>query len=522
MQYKLLSLLVAGAFIFSPVQAAPKKIWITVGDAAYAQLQKLSPSVVAAESQAMPGSAGNSPSVLAHPENAKFEHAHVVEVEESLLSGLSEAVHHELRRCGGYMAHNSKEEALAALQTPATVVDMARPSYAIDNQATVTPLLSQMQDSNIASTIGDLSAFTNRYYTTSHGVNASNWIMQRWQQLAAGRTDVTVEQFTHSAYPQKSVILTIKGTDNASEVVVMGGHLDSINGSGTTETTRAPGADDDASGIASLTEALRVMLASGYKPRRTIKVMGYAAEERGLLGSQDIAKKFKADNINVVGVLQLDMTNYKGAANDIYIFTDYTDSQQNTFISNLITTYLPTLTIGSDRCGYGCSDHASWYNQGYLTSMPFEASFSQDNPNIHTANDTYANMGNQALHALKFSRLAVAFAVELGSDGPIVQPPGDKVENFNGSLAKGQKANFGPFKVGAGGKLVADMTGSGDADLYVRKGSVPTTNAYDCRPYKSNSTESCTINMSANGDVYVMLNGYAAATYNLKVTYRPQ
>jgi leucyl aminopeptidase len=55
----------------------------------------------------------------------------------------------------------------------------------------------------------------------------------------------------HSGYPQKSVILTINGTDNAAETVVLGAHLDSINLNGTTETTRAPGADDDASGIAS-------------------------------------------------------------------------------------------------------------------------------------------------------------------------------------------------------------------------------------------------------------------------------
>ena len=67
--------------------------------------------------------------------------------------------------------------------------------------------------------------------------------------------------------------------------MVLGGHLDSISNAGSGETMRAPGADDDASGIASMTEALRAMIASGYKPRRTIKMMGYAAEEVGLRGS---------------------------------------------------------------------------------------------------------------------------------------------------------------------------------------------------------------------------------------------
>src|SRR6202008_3109734 len=157
-------------------------------------------------------------------------------------------------------------------------------------------------------------------------------------------------------WKQKSVIATITGTDNPNEVVVIGGHLDSINQSNTGETGRAPGADDDASGVASLTEVYRQMIASGYKPKRTLKFMAYAAEEVGLRGSQEIATSFANAGTNVVGVMQLDMTNYKGAVNDIYIFTDYTDSQQNSFVQRLISTYLPTLKVGSDRCGYACSD----------------------------------------------------------------------------------------------------------------------------------------------------------------------
>jgi leucyl aminopeptidase len=69
------------------------------------------------------------------------------------------------------------------------------------------------------------------------------------------------------------------------------------------------------------------MLANNYKPRRTIKLIGYAAEEVGLLGSKDIAASFKAKNANVVGVMQLDMTNYKGSPLDIYLYTDYAEQR---------------------------------------------------------------------------------------------------------------------------------------------------------------------------------------------------
>jgi leucyl aminopeptidase len=513
MNYKILAALLCSSMIAtSAVEAAPKKVWITLGDAAYLQLQKLAPKTIAKESQ----------SILPQEGLLAAERVHLVEVDESQLLGLSEAVHHELKRCGGFMFHASEAAGRQALQPTASLLAALRPSYALDNQSVVNALLPQMQDSNIAQTIVDLSAFTNRYYTSTSGVNASNWIKTRWQQMAAGRSDITVEQFTHAAWAQKSVILTMKGTDNADEVVVLGGHLDSISNQGSGESMRAPGADDDASGIASMTEVLRVMVAGGYKPRRTLKLMGYAAEEVGLRGSQDIAKSFKAANTNVVGVMQLDMTNYKGSDKDIYLYTDYTDNAQNQFVANLLTSYLPSIKIGYDKCGYACSDHASWNAQGYFASMPFESSFTQDNPYIHTANDTYANSGNQAQHALKFSKMALAFMVELGSDGAIGPGPADKVENFSGKLTVGQKQSYGPFKVGAGSDFTAVLSGTGDADLYLRKGSAPSTSVFDCKSDGVNSTESCVLNISSNGDVYLLLNGYAAANYTLKVTYRAQ
>ncbi|RTL40060.1 MAG: M20/M25/M40 family metallo-hydrolase [Burkholderiales bacterium] len=502
---------------------AGDKVWISLGDAALAQLQKVAtvtPSSSATPTAALAGGAGSTA-------DRRTEAIHLVQVDEDDLLRLSAAVHKELKRCGGFMFHASQAEGLATLQRHAgaaklaAVAALTRPSYVIDQQTVVTPMLNQMQASNIGQTIVDLSNYVNRYYQTAGGVNASDWLKQRWTTLAGGRTDITVEQFTHASWKQKSVIATIQGTDNAAEVVVLGAHLDSINQAGTTETTRAPGADDDASGVASITEVLRTLVASGYKPRRTIKFMAYAAEEVGLRGSQEIATSYANAGINVVGVMQLDMTNYKGSVNDIYIYTDYTDSAQNTFVTNLITTYLPTLKVGTDRCGYGCSDHASWTAKGYYASLPFEAAFNQDNPYIHTANDTYANSGNQADHSLKFARLALAYAVELGSDGAGSGGVPNKTETFSGSLTLNQTRSFGPFKAGVG-TFRASTTGTGDIDLYARRSTVPTTTTYDCKSDGATSTESCSINLTANGDVYVLLKSYKAGNYSLTVTYRPQ
>jgi serine protease len=52
--------------------------------------------------------------------------------------------------------------------------------------------------------------------------------------------------------------------------------------------------------------------------------------------------------------------------------------------------------------------------------------------------------------------------------------------------------------------------GTGDADLYVRSGSQPTTAAYNCRPYKTGNNETCTISNPAAGTWYVSVLGYSA------------
>lgn len=397
-------------------QAAPT--WITVGDEAYALLRQATPEARTLASRQVSVTVPERRGSLTLVQGS--ENVHAVEVDDEALPALTEAVHEQLRRCGGYIRHESMAEALAVLHRLELGTRAARvaptPSYAIDDVAQVNAMLPQMQASNILSTIESLSAFQNRRYNSSHGVAASNWLFNQWSQMSQNRRDVRVRQITHAGWPQKSVSFEIDGTSSSGETIVIGAHLDSISSGGTAETQRAPGADDDASGVASMTEVIRVLLANRYLPKRSLRFVAYAAEEVGLLGSQQVAASYQAERKVVVGVMQLDMTAYKGSNTDLWIFTDYTNAAQNQFVADLAAAYLPQLTVGYDRCGYGCSDHASWHNRGYAASFPFEASFSTDNPTIHTPNDTIATFGSQANHALKFSQLALAFAVELSSD----------------------------------------------------------------------------------------------------------
>jgi bacterial leucyl aminopeptidase len=329
---------------------------------------------------------------------------------EERLEALGRAVHQLLKRCGGFITHPSREEALDSLYRRPEYAPRAI-SYTIDNTAVAQALYAAVEPANIVTIIKLLSGNTTRYYTTAGGVNAANQLKTVWEKYAVGRSDVTVELFTHPTWAQPSVIATITGTSLPAEVVVIGGHLDSINSSSPTTGT-APGADDDASGVASLTEAFHAAMAIGYRPQRTVKFMAYSGEEAGLRGSGAIAANYLANGVNVVGVLQLDMTNYKGSAPQIVLITDNTNAAQNTFLGNLINTYLG-LPHSTSACGYACSDHASWHSRGFAASIPFEAPVGQHNPRIHTVNDTLANSDATAGHAAAFARLAAVYMAEL-------------------------------------------------------------------------------------------------------------
>src|SRR5262249_34255280 len=152
----------------------------------------------------------------------------------------------------------------------------------------------------------------------------------------------------------------------------------------------------------------------------TIEVIAYAAEEVGLRGSQEIARDHARRGVNVVGALQLDMTNYKGSDKDIWVMKDFTNEAQNQFVIRLIEEYVGA-TWGRDACGYACSDHASWYRAGVPASMPFEARTREANRAIHTDRDTLETSDANAAHALVFAKLGAAYAIELAK----LDLPGD-------------------------------------------------------------------------------------------------
>ncbi len=133
---------------------------------------------------------------------------------------------------------------------------------------------------------GQVRAFQNRTYDTSKAVPTvvlRNEDYGRISRILDDGTPVELEfTIVNRDYPEGrtayNVLAEIPGTDKQDEVVMLGGHLDSWHS--------ATGATDNATGAATMMEAVRILKALGVKPRRTIRVALWGGEEQGLLGSK--------------------------------------------------------------------------------------------------------------------------------------------------------------------------------------------------------------------------------------------
>ena len=274
----------SGAGALNADEGAPGRpaeaVWITIGADAFATASRIQPL----------------------PRFAEVDGVVLTLLPRERIDELSERIHRELRRCGGFVAHESLAEAQAALTRLAERRN--RPTgggvpFELDQPEWVAQLAGAVSEAQILATITSLSTnFPNRYHLHHPVHHSADWIRDQWAGYAAGRPEVTATLYSHGGItPQPSVVLTIPGTTRADEVVILGAHQDSTRGGcmiSSNPGCNAPGADDDASGVAVLSEVIRIALAADFRPERTVQFMAYAAEEVGLDGSGDLAADYQA------------------------------------------------------------------------------------------------------------------------------------------------------------------------------------------------------------------------------------
>ncbi|MFL6163475.1 MAG: M20/M25/M40 family metallo-hydrolase [Jatrophihabitantaceae bacterium] len=182
-------------------------------------------------------------------------------------------------------------------------------------------LVSEIDPDRLRATIEKLVSFGTRHTLSSQtdpnrGIGAAtNWIFSQMQAIAAtsgGRMTTELQSFVQppaSRIPVPTritnVITTLRGSSSADRIYLVSGHIDSRVTDVMNFTDDAPGADDDASGVAAVMELARVMATRA--PEATIVFAAVAGEEQGLYGSAFMAKQYKAAGADIQGMFSNDI-----------------------------------------------------------------------------------------------------------------------------------------------------------------------------------------------------------------------
>lgn len=172
-------------------------------------------------------------------------------------------------------------------------------------------MLAEIDPDRVKYIIEKLVSFGTRHTLSSQddpdrGIGAArDWILHEMQSFM-GDNEVYLNSYiqpvaSRITFPVNisNVVLQINGTEDPTRAYVVTGHYDSRTLDVSNYTLDAPGADDDASGVAVATEMARVC--AKRKPKATMIFSAVAAEEQGLYGSAHLAQTLKQQGYNVEG-----------------------------------------------------------------------------------------------------------------------------------------------------------------------------------------------------------------------------
>jgi hypothetical protein len=184
-------------------------------------------------------------------------------------------------------------------------------------------MVNDVSKDSLQSYIKKLVSFGTRNTLSSttdprRGIGAArNWVLSRFNEFARqsnGRLTAIIDTTTLQKDGRRvdttislgNVVATLKGSDPSDDrIFIISGHLDNMRSSVLDRTGDAPGANDDASGVAAVMECARIMCRNSFPA--TIIFVAVSGEEQGLLGANFMANKAKQQNWNIEAVLNNDI-----------------------------------------------------------------------------------------------------------------------------------------------------------------------------------------------------------------------
>jgi Peptidase family M28 len=252
---------------------------------------------------------------------------------------------------------------------------------------------------NLEGSIDDLTSFHNRHSKSQYINQAAEWIYNEIVKLGYAN-NVNFDMYTEEGIPLKNVICKKFGAYDKH--IILCAHYDTILKEVFEDAqSRAPGANDNASGVAALLEIARII--SSLNLEHNIQFAFFSGEEQAFWGSKHYAQRVKEDDIDVHLVINLDMCAETGfLSSPKTANVDIDDGQTGVVSSNNEPSQLFGLTMEQMAKNYtdleiefdpiDASDYMPFEARGYVCIGAFDGSAKDSNPHYHSSTDIPANL----------------------------------------------------------------------------------------------------------------------------------
>lgn len=277
--------------------------------------------------------------------------------------------------------------AFVVIMTPTLSAQGATRSSSTENSN----IVNSVSGDRLLGTVNELAQFGTRAFYTNSSWNSSTYLHDRLESLGLW---VYYQDFEVSGYQARNVIAVKNGSEPTARQYLFGAHYDSANRDvknfSDGESYPAPGADDDASGVAAVIEFAEIL--HDKILNSTTKFVAFSAEETGLNGSAYFVQSESAAGVAYAGTAILDMIGYRtNPNNQAMIFSDYSTNALAASIFTAVDNFdlnISITVVPGHALGY--SDHASFWQAGYPSLLVIEELVGQSvaYPYYHTSEDT--------------------------------------------------------------------------------------------------------------------------------------
>ncbi len=290
------------------------------------------------------------------------------------------------------------------------------PSIAVAD-SNISNLVSIITPESSRRLIADLSAIPTRHSNYPGCRQAEQYIYNKFDSLNLSTSFFT---FQYNNIDMRDVIGQLNGIVHPESVIIVCAHLDCTS---ETPSQRAPGAEDNGTGVAVVLEAARVL--SQCQTDLSVRFITFSGEEQGLIGSDRYASYVQEQGQNIAAVINIDMVGYSGLyAQDMHVFSDQNSYALGALGTQILASYtsLDTVPHYNPAPEYG-SDHYPFATRGYPSMFFIDAWQGFDwYPYYHTVADTVGNLNMIQQSAIGRAVAAMTITLAGINAGPAFLP----------------------------------------------------------------------------------------------------